>query len=151
MSLWGLIYLLLSLTVAGLAAVALYLWWQVWRQQQAQRAQQAARVASIHESLDLLAQSLLQGQVRVAEASIRIAVLAGHLPLDDHARQQLAPVFAVHERISHIPTHDRWNALPSKERRAYERELAAVEQDYVEQVTVVCRWLRAGGITRESV
>lgn len=105
-----------ALIVLALSGVAIHLWRKVWAAERRQRegAQQQlnhdARMEHIHDSLQLLANSVLNDQVRIAEAGIRMAILLDNLNLNCEEKHRLSPITEVYNRTRHIPTHERLNA-----------------------------------------
>ena len=79
-------------------------------------------------SIAVLARALIDDQVSLTEASIRIAVLAEALPESERSHfevfQQLARATA------HIPILDAWRQLSRKQQNAYDLERAAIEAKY---------------------
>ncbi|PIE41161.1 MAG: hypothetical protein CSA49_04845 [Gammaproteobacteria bacterium] len=137
------------LIIAVLAAVAWYLWQKVWKaeaqlQQQQKEAQESElkRLDHIYESLNVIAAALLEGQVRVAEACIRMAVLLSNLPLNCDSKHRFAAIFEVYNRSQHIPTHSKWQELDKKERRRFEQELLAIESEFSEQIMAAAQYIK---------
>lgn len=129
------------LVIAVLAVIAWRLWQKVWdnekrikaHEQQVQASEQK-RLDYIHESLNVIAAAVLDDQVRVAEAGIRMAVLLDNLPLSCDSKHRFKPLFDIHDRSRHIPTHSKWEALEKKERRRFEKELVSIEREFEAQV-----------------
>lgn len=142
--------LLLGLmVVAGLALVAWKLWQKVWQQEAAakvrldEQAKQAkAQLDHIFESLNILAVSMLDDQVRIAECCIRMSVLLSQLPLSCDMKHRFLPVFEFHNKTQHIPTHSAWKALDKKQKLSFEQELYQLEREYQERVETVMQWVK---------
>lgn len=137
-----------AVIVLGLIVVAWQLWRKVWQQEAALQAQRDAalqtevdKIKHVHESLNVMAQCVLDGQVRIAEAGIRMAVLLDQLPLSCDLKHRCVPVFEVYQQTRHIPTHSAWNALEKRERRAYEKELANIEAQHEQAVRELSAWI----------
>lgn len=140
--------ILAALTIAVLVALAWRLWRKVWQQEAALASQRDAalqaeveRIKYVNDSLNVIAQCVLDGQVRIAEAGIRMAVLLDQLPLSCDVKHRCAPVFELYQQTRHIPTHSAWNALEKPQRRAYEKELAQVETQHEKAVLEVSAWI----------
>lgn len=138
-----------GLVVVALAVIAWRMWRQVWKQEAQLKANQQEievneqkRLDHIHESLNVIAAALLDGQVRVAEAGIRMAVLLSNLPLNCDSKHRFAPLFEIYNRSQHIPTHSRWNELDKKQRRAYEKELRTLENEFENQVKEIASYIK---------
>lgn len=135
--------------IVALAVVAWRLWNQVWKaeadiekQQQEARDNALKRLDHIHESVNVIAAALLDDQVRVAEACIRMAVLLDNLPLSCDSKHRFAPIFEVYNRTQHIPTHSKWNELEKKERRKFEHELFSLESEFGDKVKEAARFIK---------
>ena len=130
-SLGGILVLLLS-------ATALYLWRKVWAKKQAKKLREfeehQTRLNYIHDSINVLAKSVLSDQVRVAEASIRMAVLLDNLDLSCEQKHLFAPITEVYNRTRHIPTHEQFSELSNQERSKCEKELREIELKLEHQV-----------------
>lgn len=135
--------------IVVLAVIAWRLWQQVWDKEKQLQAHQEEvkanaqkRLDHIHESLNVIAAAVLDDQVRVAEAGIRMAVLLDNLPLSCDSKHRFAPFFEIYNRSRHIPTHSKWEALEKKERRAFEKELWQLEQEFDAQVKELARYIK---------
>ena len=135
--------------IVVLSVVAWRLWKQVWRaeatlEEKRKEAQenQIKRLDHIHESVNVIASALLDDQVRVAEACIRMAVLLDNLPLSCDSKHRFAPIFEVYNRSQHIPTHSKWNELDKKERRKFEHELFALESELGDKAKEAAKYIK---------
>lgn len=135
--------------VVVLAVVAWRMWQKVWdqeakikaHQEQVQQNEQK-RLDHIHDSLNVIAAALLDDQVRIAEAGIRMAVLLSNLPLSCDSKHRFAPLFEIYNRTQHIPTHDKWKSLEKKQKRAFEKELTALEKEFETQVKEIASYIK---------
>lgn len=130
-----------AVIVAVLAAIAARLWWQVRRleQERAQRAatlaaEQAALRGERERGLVVIARALLDDQVGVSEACLRLAWLMDALEWPAARRAPYDEVAQVAAAVGHIPTHAAWQALPAVERMRYQVEMVAVEERHGEGV-----------------
>ena len=142
--------LLGGLIVVALAVVALRLWRQVWQREEEIKEYQKQvlvneqkRTDHIHESLNVIANALLDDQVRVAEASIRMAVLMSNLPLSCDSKHRFAPVFEVYNLTQHIPTHSKWKSLDRAQQRKFEKELQSIEKEYADRIHDIAKYIKA--------
>jgi len=139
----------MAVVVTILGVVAWNMWRKVFDQKNKDKQYEEAALKSerertdyISESLNIIAVSLLDDQIRIAEASIRMAVLMDNLPLTCDAKHQFKAVFDVHEKTRHIPTHDKWKALSKSERKQFEKELKALEASYKESIFAVAEMIK---------
>lgn len=135
--------------IAVLSVIAWRMWRQVWQNearikayQEEVTANEQKRLDHIHESLNVIAAAVLDDQVRVAEAGIRMAVLLSNLPLSCDSKHRFAPVFEIYNRTQHIPTHSKWNALDKKQKRSFERELRALEREFQDRVLEIANYIK---------
>lgn len=135
---WYFIGLIMVLVVIVLGGIAWRSWQQVFQQEkrqkeaQAEKEQASAQAAQekldyIFESLNVIASSILNDQVRIAEGCIRMAVLMDSLPLSCESKHYFSPIFEVYNQTRHIPTHEQWKALDRKQQKKFEQELFAIE------------------------
>ncbi|MGB3621493.1 DUF2489 domain-containing protein [Ketobacter sp. MCCC 1A13808] len=131
----------LAVVVVILATVAGWLWIKVWRlnqQQQgiqAQLAEQQAeteqnRLDYICESLNVIANAVLENQCPVTEGCIRMAVLLDNLPLDCDTKHRFSLIFEIYNATRHIPTHSGWKSLDRQSRQRYKQEMFGLEQKH---------------------
>ncbi len=136
-----------GLIICVLAGIALFLWRKVWANQRAIQSLESEktqkRLDYIHDSINILAVSLLSDQVRVAEASIRLAVLLDNLELSCEQKHLFAPITEVYNRTRHIPTHERFNALKRSERRKFEAELQQIEAELEDRVKEAAKHIKS--------
>lgn len=135
-----------SLLVVGLAGYALYLWRQVWARQRAQTQAERERQERIGGDLQILAGSLLEGQLPLIEGAIRIKVL-----LDNYdsqlSRDQRCEVFhLLFEATAEVPTHAAWKALDKQQRRQHEKRFNELELQHKAAARSAARWLLDEGL-----
>ena len=98
------LHLILFFVLLSVVLVLVVVAWRLWRkvlerkkgleQENTERLKNILeRTGYIHESLNVIALSLLEGQVRVAEAGIRMAVLLSNLSLDCEEKNRFSAVF----------------------------------------------------------
>lgn len=136
--------------VLPLTVVAGRLWWRVRHQEHAARERAAALTSLQAERRDererglrVIAQALLDGQVGVSEACLRLDYLMAALEWPETTRADYQAIGVVAEAVRHIPTHDAWRALPPVERLDYEVQMVAVEERHEAGVRVAAERLLA--------
>ncbi len=133
-------YLLLTIAiivVAVLSSVAVYLHWLIYKKnikreqgiRQLQELQFETRKRNL-ESIDILLRALLQQQVTLTEASIRVSVLAESLALSEELAKHFSAFEQLASACSHIPILEQWKALNKKQQRDYEAERLRQESIY---------------------
>ncbi|MBV1921682.1 MAG: DUF2489 domain-containing protein [Pseudomonadales bacterium] len=151
---WYFVIATMLLVVLVLIVVAWRMWQKVFAAQKtekiAKEEEDAAhalaaqeKIDYIFESLNVIASSLLDDQVRVAEGCIRMAVLMDSLPLSCESKHYFLPVFEVYNQTRHIPTHEKWKALERKQQKAFEQELFAIEKKMLEPVKEIMMAVKA--------
>lgn len=142
---WYFVIAMMVLVLLVLSVVAWNMWQKVFTAQKAEKVAKEEentahalaaqeKIDYIFESLNVIASSLLNDQVRVAEACIRMAVLMDSLPLSCESKHYFSPVFEVYNQTRHIPTHGLWKALDRKQQKAFEQELFAIEKRMLKPV-----------------
>lgn len=150
MSIPTILMLAAVLIVVVLAAIAARLWWRVRQLERAraQRAealavQQAALREERERGLEVIARALLDEQVGLSEACLRLAYLMDALEWPPARRLPYDDVTKVAAALAHIPTHAAWQALPQAERLRYEVEMVQVEERHGAGVRRAARQLVA--------
>lgn len=125
------------LVILLLAAIAIFLHWQLHlRKKRAaqQEAELAAKIAKKRQeaanSLRFIAQSYLAEQVELAEAGIRISKLLDYLAVNEAQRAQYRVFDEVNQRLKHIPILQAWKDLPKKEKRTHMQLISEVENEF---------------------
>lgn len=120
-----------------LAGIAVYLHWQLHKQRCAEKElqkkikkQEEEKLDYINSSIQILAQGLLEDQLSVTEASIRISVLLSYLANNETHKKDFAVFYQVANKTSHIPILEEWKKLGIKERLRFDQERAVVEAEY---------------------
>lgn len=127
--------------VIGLGLYAAQVCWQLWRQkktaQQAQAVLKQQRSESRLEhqaSIAVLIRCLLQNQVSLTEAAIRISGLTKMLDFDEEERKQYQAFEDLAFATSHIPILVDWKRLSSKERYKLTLERETIESQFKERI-----------------
>jgi len=127
----------------GLGVYAAVLWWRLHRRRRqlvAEVGAAAGRRDRALASIEVLARCVVQEQVSLAEAAIRISVLAQGLAGEtDRALYQ--PFDELARAVAHIPILEGWQRLERSERARLTRELGELEQRHAAAVTAAARAL----------
>jgi len=136
--------------IAALGFYALHLWQRVWAQQRAQQQAEQERRERLGGDLQILAGSLLDGQLPLIEGAIRIKVLLDNydseLSQDGHCQ-----VFhLLFEATAQVPTHAAWKALDKAERRQHEKHFNELELQHKAAARTAARWLLDEGLRQPT-
>ncbi|GAA0688112.1 hypothetical protein GCM10009104_12760 [Marinobacterium maritimum] len=120
------------------------------REEQAKR--EAAAVAALEErhqylqeSIRLVASAILHDEkMTLTEGCIRLKVLLENFRPQLLQQDAYAVITEVHDKTSHIPIKEEWQALPKKLKRSYEQEMRELETQHLEAVQAVARELSTG-------
>lgn len=123
---------------------------RVQREQQAER--EAAAVAALEErhqylqdSIRLVASAILHDEkMTLTEGCIRLKVLLENFRPQLLLQEAYAVITEVHDKTSHIPIKEEWQALPKKLKRSYEQEMRALEAEHQQAVETIARELSSG-------
>lgn len=122
--------LLASLVVLALAVYALRLWMRVRQQDQANTSRKAMAREDQLASVRLLCKSLLDGDLNLSEAAIRLKVMLDHLYPDGGGEQSCPDIYALYDATVHMPRGAARKALPRQEIRRLDAEREALEHRY---------------------
>jgi hypothetical protein len=109
----------------------------------AQAQQQAETRRQRERGLRVIGMALLDDQVGISEACLRLAWLIEALEWSAAERSEYGAILDVAAAVDHIPTHERWQALPATERRDFERQMAEIEAAHADAVREAVRRLLA--------
>ena len=84
----------------------------------------------VNTSIQIIAKTLLDEGVGLTEASLRIRVLLDSLQVEDTVKNEFVAFYKVADQTSHIPILQDWKKLSRKEKFAFEKEMARVEDEY---------------------
>lgn len=132
------------LIIVVLAFYGAWLWWRVWQLSRQHQARKAARNHRLAGDIQILASSLLDGRLPMAEGAIRIKVLLDNY---DGLRKPELPVAifeTIYESTAHIPTHQAWLDLTKAERELHRRHMDKLEQEYGPEVRRAAQQLSTG-------
>ncbi|MGQ9426616.1 DUF2489 domain-containing protein [Gilvimarinus sp. F26214L] len=127
--------------IAGLSIYAIVLWRRVWQMEHNRRDRENTRNERLAEDLQILAQSLLDGQLPMVEGAIRIKVLLDNYSDPRIASLDLSVWDTVYSATAHIPTHQAWKDLSRAQRELHRRQMDTLERDYGEAVEISARQL----------
>ncbi|MFL0809452.1 MAG: DUF2489 domain-containing protein [Agarilytica sp.] len=82
------------------------------------------------ESIVILARAVLDDQVTLTEACIRINALSQALPLEEEVMQELRVFQKLAEATQHIPILEKWKALSRKEKQQFDKERESIEAKF---------------------
>lgn len=135
-----------GLLILALALYALQLWRRVWAQQRSQARAEQERHERLGGDLQILAGSLLDGQLPLIEGAIRIKVLLDNY---DSALSQDSRCQVFHrlfEATAEVPTHADWKALDQAVRRQHEKHFNELELRHKAAARTAARWLLDEGL-----
>lgn len=101
---------------------------------------QQARVKTL-ENVHIVAQALLEGQVDVMEASLRIRTLIDIIEPDWFELEPMRGFAEITRRGAHLATHQARNELPKQERMKQDMERISLEGEYHDAAMEGARWL----------
>lgn len=134
---WIIISSIGVIIIASLSVMAFRLQKEVRQAEEKQREQQQAyekqaqeKRDSMNRSIQILAQGVVEGQLSQTEAAIRIGALLEFLDVSDDVKEDYSAFFQLAEATAHIPILEKWKALPTKEKRRYDKEREALEEKY---------------------
>ncbi|HDZ56177.1 MAG TPA: DUF2489 domain-containing protein [Pseudomonas xinjiangensis] len=132
------------LIIIALAAYAWFLWGRVWHTQQLRATQEAERNDRLAGDIQLLAQSLLNGQLPLIEGAIRIKVLLDNYSGPRQQNLDMEIFEVIYDATAHIPTHQRWKNLSKAERHIHQQQMDVLERDNRERVVQAATQLSEG-------
>lgn len=83
-------------------------------------------------SIQVIARAVLDDQVSLTEASIRINTISQSMNLNPSTMDALMVFRQVAEATAHIPILDKWRELSKKEQTAFDIERAKIEDNFRE-------------------
>ncbi|HBX55113.1 DUF2489 domain-containing protein [Pseudomonas sp. UBA2684] len=132
--------------VVALALYALQLWRRVWAQQRDHAQVALERRTRLGGDLQLLAGSLLDGQLPLIEGAIRIKVLLDNYDSVLSQDQHCLVFHQLFEATAHVPTHADWQALDKAARRQHEKHFNELELQHKAAARTAARWLLDEGL-----
>ncbi|WP_036525104.1 DUF2489 domain-containing protein [Nitrincola sp. A-D6] len=145
-------YMLISafaLTCVGLLVYIVYLLRKSKQHKQKDQEVSEAYAASVLkqrtyliDSIRIISRGILEEQCPLAEGCIRIKVLLDNLSPQLHQQDKLTVIELVYAKTEHIPMLDAWKHLSAEEKRNYQQELQALEQQHAEAIRAAAKLLR---------
>lgn len=81
-------------------------------------------------SIVVILRAVVDEQVSITEASIRINAISQSMKFDDNTRDILSVFRQVAEATAHIPILEKWRELSKKQQLAYDVERAKIEENF---------------------
>lgn len=127
--------------VIALAVYAGWLCYRVWHLGQARRERDRSRQEAVLAGLDVVGRALLQEQMNVTEAALRMAALLDNLVQVPEPVVDLAPIRQLAEDAMQFETGASREALPRAERQRQDSEREKLEAEQGDAVLVATRRL----------
>ena len=127
--------------ITALALYALYLWRRVWAKEKTQTAAFNAQRERIGGDLQILASSLLDGQLPLIEGAIRIKVLLDNYDSTLSQNPRCEVFHQLFVATAQVPTHAEWKALEKSVRRQHEQHFSELELQHKAAARTAARWL----------
>jgi len=128
------ILVLAALVVIIFATVALVLWRKVWVQQADNvlklkdlADKKEAHQAYIKDSLRVICETLLRGEMNYSEGAIRLKVLLDNWEQPDRGLHFYSAIERLHDAVAHFDTHAHRQSLTKAERRAQDVSREEIE------------------------
>ncbi len=127
--------------VVILAVVAGYYLLQLKQLREKQKAQYEAVAQAgaeqrvrVNKSIQIINQSMIEGQMTITEGAIRTKVLLDGLSVTDSIREEFSAFYQLAAATDHIPILEAWKALSTKQKLKFDSEREKFEEDYREGV-----------------
>ena len=130
-----------ALLIGALALYALQLWRRVWAKEKAQAEALNTQRERIGGDLQILASSLLEGQLPLIEGAIRIKVLLDNYDSRLSQDQRCEVFHLLFAATAEVPTHAEWKALERSVRRQHEQRFSELELQHKAAARAAARWL----------
>ena len=143
--------------IAVLSVIAAYYLLLLYKKHRSDKEKEVALRGALEErrgrnkdSIIILARAVIDDQISLTEASIRINALLPSLVLDEKRVEELRVFRQLAEATAHIPILERWKALSRKEKLAYDKERETIEANYQDFVLSAAKNIVDGDILRAS-
>ena len=127
--------------ITALSLYALYLWRRVWAKEKTQTEALNAQLERIGGDLQILASSLLDGQLPLIEGAIRIKVLLDNYGSTLSQNPRCEVFHQLFVATAQVPTHAEWKALEKSVRRQHEQHFSELELQHKAAARAAARWL----------
>ena len=135
------IQILMFIVIALLAIYAIVLCVQLWKVKRIEAVKTVEEQQWVdnqkketQESIDILVRCLLQDQLSLTEAAIRVSGLAKVLKLTEVEQQFYIPFDNLAMATSHIPILADWGKLSAKEQKRFNDEREIIEGEHKDKV-----------------
>ena len=135
------IQILMFIVIALLAIYAIVLCVQLWKVKRVEAVKAVEEQQWVdnqkketQESIDILVRCLLQDQLSLTEAAIRVSSLAKVLKLTEVEQQFYIPFDNLAMATSHIPILADWGKLSAKEQKRFNDEREIIEGEHKDKV-----------------
>ncbi len=133
----NILYWAAALIVLSLSSVAVYYHYLLHKKNQRIKANEkelqdtlAGKRQENRRSVHIIARAVIDDQVTLTEASIRINALMPVLGLEKDVEEHFSVFRQLAEATAHIPILDRWKALTKKQKKEYDSERENIESDF---------------------
>lgn len=130
-------YITAGLITLFLASYAAFLLFQLNKQKKAvkqlelaQAEKHDAQMRSVIESITSIAKAMKHEQCPTIEGCIRLKVLIDQLRLEDQLKNSFTIFYTVYDKTAHIPTHQGWKDLKTKEKMVHTKLMMEIESEY---------------------
>ncbi|MBD3653110.1 DUF2489 domain-containing protein [Kangiella sp.] len=130
-------YIIAGLITFVLASYAAFLLFKLNKQKKAmqqselaQAEKHDAQMKSIIESVTSIAKAMKHEQCPTIEGCIRLKVLIDQLRLDDVTRDDFEVFYTIYDKTAHIPTHQGWKDLKTKEKMTHTKLMMELEAEH---------------------
>lgn len=100
----------------------------------AQAEKHDARMESIIESITSIAKAMKHEQCPTIEGCIRLKVLIDQLRLEEPLKENFTVFYTVYDKTAHIPTHQGWKDLKTKEKMVHTKLMMEIESEYEAEI-----------------
>lgn len=107
---------------------------EIQARQKAQEDELQAHRAHLRESIEVIAKTMLDDQVELSEACIRLKVLIDNYDPDMHQQPGFKVFNELHARLAHMPTHQARKDADPKWIRKLDQERFRLEKEYREDL-----------------
>lgn len=134
-------YIVAGLVTAVLASYAVFLLFKLQKQKkvlkasaETQNAKHEAQVKSVIESITSIAKAMKHEQCPTIEGCIRLKVLIDQLRLEEQLKKNFTVFYTVYDKTAHIPTHQGWKDLKTKEKMVHTKLMMEIESEYEAEI-----------------
>jgi hypothetical protein len=107
---------------------------QQQRQLRAKVAENEKRTLKAHQDIGFIIKIVVEGQVGLTEAAIRLSALKLALPVADQQALEISAFQELAEATSHIPILKQWQQLPREKQIEYDNQREQLEALYQDKI-----------------